>query len=53
MKELKIRAERENTHFKDAANNEDKAQNELVSLKNDIQNAEESLMSLAPKVLLI
>jgi hypothetical protein len=47
---LKSRAERENTRFKDAVVAENKAQNELGALKNDISNAEESLMTLAPKV---
>jgi hypothetical protein len=49
LKTLKIQAERENTHFKDAVVAENKAQNELAALNNDIQTAEESLMSLAPK----
>lgn len=50
LKKLKIKADSENIRRKDALLQEDRAQNELRSLKAEISSAEESLMSLAPKV---
>jgi hypothetical protein len=47
---MKIRADGENIRLKEALVNEDKAQNDLRALKSEISNAEDGLMSLAPKV---
>lgn len=50
LKAKKIEADRQNIRLKEALVQEDKAQNDFRALKAEISAAEESLMTLAPKV---